>query len=95
MNLGDDACSSNENRNQPDEDEEKIINSEKNQQYPDLRKKFGEQLCNNLTIKDKDGLVVKKVSFEMNENDRIEKRAINRKQIDYLIDVLHNKKNKT
>ena len=31
----------------------------------------------------------------MNENDRIEKRAINRKQIDYLIDVLHNKKNKT
>jgi hypothetical protein len=90
MNLGDAACSSNDNRNQPDEDEEKILNSEKNQQDPELRKKFEE-----LTTKDNDGTVVKKVSFEMNENDGIEKRAINRKQIDYLIDVLHNKINKT
>jgi hypothetical protein len=30
-------------------------NSEKNQQYRELRKKFEEQLCNNLTTKDKDG----------------------------------------
>jgi hypothetical protein len=95
MNEEDVACSSNDIRNKPDDDEDKRKNSEKHQQDPELRKKFEEKLCENLTTKDEDGIIVKKVSFEMNENDGIEKRAINRKQIDYLIDVLHNKKNKT
>ena len=31
----------------------------------------------------------------MDENDGIEKRAINRKQIAFLIDILHNKKTNT
>ena len=99
MNEEDVACSSNDIRNKPDDDEDKRKNSEKHQQdlelrkkFEELRKKFEEQLCENLTTKDEDGIIVKKVSFEMNENDGIEKRAINRKQIDYLIDVLHNKK---
>jgi hypothetical protein len=95
MNGEDVACSSNDNRNKPDDDEDKRKNSEKHQQDPELRMKFEEQLCENLTSKDENGIIVKKVSFEMNENDGIEKRAINRKQIDYLIDVLYNKKNKT
>jgi hypothetical protein len=85
MNGEDVACSSNDNRNKPDDAEDKRKNSEKHQQAPGLRKKFEEKLCENLTTKDEDGIIVKKVSFKMNENDGIEKRAINRKQIDYLI----------
>ena len=89
--VADVASTSIENQNQHNTDEQQnIINSEKNQRDPALRKKFEEQLCDNLSIKDKDGNITKKVSFENDENDGIEKRAINRKQINYLIDVLHN-----
>jgi hypothetical protein len=38
-------------------------NSEKDQQDPELRKKFQEKLCENLSTKDKDGNIVKKISF--------------------------------
>ena len=38
-------------------------NSEKDQQDLELRKKFQEKLCENLSTKDKDGNIVKKISF--------------------------------
>jgi hypothetical protein len=36
--------------------EDKRKNSEKHQQDPELRKKFEEKLCENLTTKDEDGI---------------------------------------
>jgi hypothetical protein len=66
MNGEDVACSSNDNRNKPDDDEDKRKNSEKHQQDPELRKKFEEKWCVRIiTTKDEDGIIVKKVSFEM------------------------------
>ena len=95
INLVADVPTTSTENQHNNEEQQNIINSEKNQQDPLLRQKFQEQLCEKLTIKDKDGNVTKKVSFEMDENDGIEKRAINRKQVNFLIEVLYNKKNKT
>ena len=64
----------------------KETNSEKCQKDADLRLRFEEAMCKKLSN------VNKKVSFSMTEENGIEKRAINRKQIDYLIDILSNKK---
>ena len=73
--------------------EKDLTNSEKCQRDPDLRKKFEEHMCDQLS-KDKDGNITKIITFDMDENSGIEKRAITRKQIAYLIDILSNKKNK-
>ena len=96
INLAADVASASVTPVQINSDEQQnLINSERDQKDPELRKKFEDKLCENLSTKDKDGKVNKKISFEMDENDGIEKRAINRKQIAFLIDILQNKKTNT
>ena len=60
INLVADVPTTSTENQHNNEEQQNIINSEKNQQDPLLRQKFQEQLCEKLTIKDKDGNVTKK-----------------------------------
>ena len=52
---------------------------------PEAKKTFLEGLCAHLTTKDKNGTILHKVTLDMDETQYIKKRAITRKQMDYLI----------
>ncbi len=89
MNANDheevDGASINENQQQTPQEKD-LLNSEKSQLDPELRKKFEEHMCDMLS-KDKHGNVTKNITFDMDENSGIEKRTITRKQIAFLIDI--------
>jgi hypothetical protein len=66
LNLAADVASATTIQLNSDE-QQNVINSERDQKDPELRKKFEKKLCENLSTKDKDGKVNKTISFEMDK----------------------------